>query len=183
MRKILGSLFIVAAMALGTAVPLRNANADPTLGVTIGGMGGLALPSADGTSSRFGWGFEGDYKLTDSFTAGLYYITSSQSITVPINAGASVSTDNAIHLYGVQGAYHFYIPGFALGLRAGIGNTSSSSGSISNSNTQFALGPYASYDWHFASMWSFGGDASIIFVTGSGSYNEVNLLATLKVWF
>jgi hypothetical protein len=184
MRIKLGLAAFLLAMALGAALPIQKANASPDIGLNVGVLGGATFPSATGQSSRFGWGLEGDYQFLPFLTAGVFFLTSSQSTSIPaVGASPAVSADNRISLYGAQSAIKFGPPGLAGGIRLGVGHLSTSIvNGGSTSDNSIAIGPYASYDYKFATQWSFGGDASILFVQASQSYNVVNLLATLKFW-
>jgi hypothetical protein len=172
------SVFLVALVFFVAALPASRALAET---FSIGGLAGVAFPSETGASSRFGWGFEGDYKLLPNITGGIYFLSSGQSIATPaIGATPASSVEQHIQLYGVQAAFH--LSDLALGARLGVGHDSTDVPSGSVTNTAFSIGPYVAYDYHLSSMFSVGGDASLLFVTTSSSYNVVNVLATVKVW-
>jgi hypothetical protein len=184
MRKPIGLAVLAAVLAIGTSFTCRDAAATEGLGLDFGLLGGVTFPSATGASSRFGWGLEGDYQLLPTWTVGAFFLSSSQDQAIPaVGSSPAVSASTRISLYGVQSALKLGYPGLAVGARLGNAHNSTDVNNAGTTSTDsFAIGPYASWDYKFAPMWSVGADAGILFATGSSSYNVINLLASLKFY-
>src|SRR5262245_52835251 len=113
MKNKLGLALVVITFA--TAISnVAHADATP-VGFTIGGLGGLAMPSsASGASSRFSGGLVADYRIAPQIDLGAV-------------ATYSAKDENSVTFktmfYGIESNYHIpALEGLAIGARLGFTN-------------------------------------------------------------
>lgn len=133
--------------------------------------------------TQIGFGFDGGYKLTSDWGAGLYLTY--QPTQAPTGSSAGVYTA------ALEGNYFLdkVAPGLRVGAKAGLGIASFSTDAIgaipstSTTNTDIVFGPHVAYDYALGQGLSVGGETNFLFFTSSPARNVFNLLGSVKYWF
>ncbi len=153
---------------------------------------GIARPSLEGYDDvNLGYGLSAGLKFHEEYSAGLYFLTSTSEASFGATASLPATVvENRVSFYGVEGDYHFLgtLEGLRAGVRVGLSTkatTTSPQGvaSVSQSDTDFALGPQLGYDFMISEQISVGGEANIFFVLGGDSFNVIHALGTAKFHF
>jgi hypothetical protein len=169
---------VIAAASLLLAP--QAAHADPV--AWAGGLFGLTVPNADGTTARPIFGITAGAKLGSEYGLGVYYMSS----TKKENAGKF-----DFDLYGVEFGYHF--EGDAKGVYFG-GRLGTSKVNVQSASTSpFHWGVMAGYNYMLGEHFSVGGEAGFMSVASStdssavggriDGFNLLNFVATGKFWF
>ncbi len=150
----------------------------------VGLLGGMSVPSYDGTTSRVDQGLVGGVRLDGELGIGAYVITSAKNENIN---NSTISFD--YELYGIEGSFHFegVADGAFVGLR--VGTTKLNYGKqLKTSPTHYGL--IFGYDKMINDWFSFGVEGSWLGVESSTQnltevkpFNILGFNATVKCWF
>ena len=164
-----GTLCITFAVAALTAASAQAVDAK----AWAGGLLGLTVPSANGTTSRSQYGLTAGAKVGTELGVGVYYL-SSQKTEDGIGA-------YNFDLYGAQVGYHFEGEADGVFIAGRIGTSKVGPNNLSPMN----IGVVAGYDYLLSEHLSLGGEVSYMSIAASGNqggFTTLGFLAALKLW-
>ncbi|HEY8278721.1 MAG TPA: outer membrane beta-barrel protein [Bdellovibrionota bacterium] len=154
--------------------------------VSIGLLAGWSKPmgsSTSGTSARLGWGGEFGYKIQDNIGLGIYYLSSSGTVTDTL-------ADFNVTCYGLDSTFFFGGRGAYFGARAGLSSVGISLGALSATTNPFSFGGKVGYDYAFNSGLSLGVEGNLMFFAKSSNagltseaFQLLNIFAAIRYWF
>jgi hypothetical protein len=189
MKSVLkSSVFAAVALIAGTFGVTQAHASNGSVGAFVGPSFVNNTITSTGVSSgtEILFGVDGTYKVMPMLNVGarVGYESLGSATVFSTTVSASVWTLLAQANYVFDGM----VDGLSAGALVGFGMSSASipGSTTSNSNTNFAFGPQAGYDYGLGGGLSVGGNVNYLIITGSNgasSTNALNVLAMVKYWF
>lgn len=168
-------LLLVACLFTVTLLSVPTARAEEIPRAWIGGLYGISVPNAAGTTARGMFGFSAGAKLGTEWGLGAYYMNSQKSES---------GTNFDYALYGVQFGYHFEGEANGVFVAGRIGTSKVDSGTTSVSPMN--LGVVGGYDYMFTDHLSIGGEVNFMSISQASPINAfttLDFLGAVKIWF
>lgn len=153
----------------------------------VGGLLGVALPTADEASAQLMFGANASYRLVENIRGGVFVQTSGST-----SGNDALEISSRATFFGVEGDFNlanFAVSGAYVGAKLGLVRVSTTSKANgveqpgSDAQVHMTFGPKLGYDFPLSQNLTIGGEANWMFITADNLTSYLNVLGALKFWF